>query len=312
MTLIRTKIISPDEVVVTVIDFKPTPEEIKQDIVQEPLRKGIVARDTCGDGTEEYLLNKPPAIWRTIPVKYYVEPTIPSALISGIDQSFNEFNIQAGFKLYERTYSDIPSAKIKVLLGPIDTKGATLAQAEWSYSPSTLTMNKATITFDSNENWSLLAQESCGAIGNIFDIANVGTHEVGHVSGLAHAPTDKLQTMYATTSPGKTLGRSLGNGDRKGFRKAYNITDNPPEPTPEPDPTPTPEPEPTPEPTPTPPPEPIPVPAGHKLTKEQQTRLKTAQTAYEIAKKTGDANIIGITKEQLDDISCQILTELHS
>jgi 3D (Asp-Asp-Asp) domain-containing protein len=71
-------------------------------------------------------------------------------------------------------------------------------------------------------------------------------HEIGHIVGLGHAPTDQLQTMYRSTSAGKTLGRTFGNGDILGFKTAYGIKDTPPPP---PDPEPTPEP-----PTPTPPP----------------------------------------------------------
>ena len=236
-TKVIKKQISPDEVQVTVIDYVPTEEEISKEITT-PLKQGLIARDMCGDGTEEYLHNDPLVIWKgSYPVKYFIQSSVPASLVSAVDNSFNAFNEEAGFKLYEKT-TNSTEAKVNVSISSIDESGGTLARATWNYSTSTMSLIRATITFDSNENWAVLTQESCGSTGSIYDLCNVGTHEVGHISGLSHAPSDKLQTMYASTSPGKTLGRTLGLGDKKGFKKAYNIT----EPEPQPEPTPTPEP----------------------------------------------------------------------
>lgn len=253
--LVYTKKIAPDEVQVTVIDYAPTPQEKVKDAA-EPLIRGLIARDACGDGTDEYELNEPCPVWRSVPVLYYLGPTVPLMLQPVAEESFKQYNNTAGFELYKRT-DNSTQAKIIITLGPIDVSGSTLARASWNYSPSTLTITKASITFDTSEAWGKLSQESCGSTGNIFDFGNVCVHEVGHLSGLGHAPTDRLQTMYASTSPGKTLGRSLGNGDTKGFKTAYKVTE----------PTPTPEPTPIPEPTPTPTPAPQPTPAPRFLFK---------------------------------------------
>lgn len=216
-----------NETTVTIVDFKPDiPEEETQAL---PL--GASARDTCGDGTNEFLHISPLVTWQVFPVRYFIESSIPSTLHKATEDSFNEFNFHAGFKFYERT-DNLALAKIRVGIGPIDVPGATIARAQWSYNTSRKEITTATITFDSHENWGDLANESCGRVGNIFDLANVGVHEVGHISGLAHAPTDQLQTMYASTSQGKTLGRTLGNGDIMGFKLAYKIQDNPPPPPP--------------------------------------------------------------------------------
>lgn len=288
----------PDEKTVTIIDFKPDKPEPEV----EPLRLGLVARDACGDGTDEFKHIEPLVTWQTFPVKVFLESSIPNGLRSAVIRSFEAFNTEAGFKFYEFT-NTTTSAKVRVSIAPIDVAGGTIARAQWSYKTSTKEITKATITFDSSEAWGDLSAESCGRTGNIFDCANVGTHEFGHISGLSHAPTDKLQTMYASTSPGKTLCRTLGNGDKKGFKLAYKIQ---PKPTP-PAPTPTPKPTPIP---PAPKPEPKP-PHKHELTKKQKKAIAAAELQYKNALKSGNAAGIKTAKENLDLVRRKTLIELH-
>ena len=216
-----------DIVTVTVIERIPPPERRSRSTI---LPLGVDARDTCGDGTNEFRHINPLVTWKNLPALYFIDSSVPSNLVQGIINSFNVWNTTAGFTLYQQTNSG-SNAKITVKYEVIDQQGGTLAQAQWSYSSSRREMTRATITFDSRENYSLLSNESCGSNGNIFDIMQVGVHEVGHISGLSHAPTDRLQTMYPSTGPGQTLGRSLGNGDVLGFKQAYdNVTPPPPPP----------------------------------------------------------------------------------
>lgn len=213
---------------VTVIERIPKRERISRTAT---LPLGVDARDTCGDGTNEFRHISPLVIWKNLPALYFIDSSVPDNIINGIVDSFGVYNTTAGFMLYQRTPTE-SNAKIVVSLAPIDSAGGTLARASWSYSSSRNEMTRATITFDSRETWALLSNESCGSNGNIFDIMQVAVHEIGHISGLSHAPTDNLQTMYASTGPGKTLGRSLGNGDVLGFTQAYNVvTPSPPPPT---------------------------------------------------------------------------------
>lgn len=225
---VNTRKTGPDEITVTIVDFKPDVPEAE---VPQPLRLGLAARDNCGDGTNEYRHIDPLVTWQKFPVKYFIESSVVGTLHAGIVKSFEPFNSAAGFKMFERTMNTA-EAKIRVGIAPIDAAGGTIARCQWTYSPTRKEITKATITFDSSEAWSELKNESCGRIGGIFDIIQVGVHENGHHCGLAHAPTDKLQTMYATTSPGITLGRTLGNGDLLGFKTAYKIKDEPPPPPP--------------------------------------------------------------------------------
>ena len=217
-----------DEITVTIIERIPPRELISR---TKALPLGVDARDSCGDGTNEFRHIDPLVVWKNLPALYFIDSSVPTALVQGIINSFNVWNTTAGFALYERT-TIATNAKITVDYEPIDSSGGTLARASWSYSPTRGEMTRATITFDSRESWALLGNESCGSNGGTFDIMNVAVHEVGHISGLGHAPTDRLQTMYASTGPGQTLGRTLGNGDILGFGEAYDITNPPPPPPP--------------------------------------------------------------------------------
>ena len=209
-----------DEITVIIREPVPPRELISRTSL---LPTGVDARDTCGDGSQEYKHIDPLAVWKNLPILYFIDlSSVPSDLIQGVIDSFNVWNTTAGFTLYQRTTSE-SNSKIQVSFETIDGASSTLAEARWSYSPTRGEMTRATITFDDREDWGLLTNESCGSNGSVFDVMQVGVHEVGHLSGLDHAPTDRLQTMYASTGPGQTLGRTLGNGDILGFKTAYDI-----------------------------------------------------------------------------------------
>lgn len=57
----------------------------------------------------------------------------------------------------------------------------------------------------------------------VMDIENVLTHEFGHVLGLGHSDIDDLATMWATTSPGDLLRRSLRPDDENGLLASYGM-----------------------------------------------------------------------------------------
>jgi hypothetical protein len=58
-----------------------------------------------------------------------------------------------------------------------------------------------------------------------FDVRDVGTHEVGHVVGLADLYQTNYSelTMYRYAAPAETLKRSLQNGDILGTQKLYGL-----------------------------------------------------------------------------------------
>ena len=57
--------------------------------------------------------------------------------------------------------------------------------------------------------------------GNVYDVANIATHEFGHSYGLDHPAGARFETMYAFGYSGETLKRSLAAGDRAGVAALY-------------------------------------------------------------------------------------------
>jgi hypothetical protein len=57
--------------------------------------------------------------------------------------------------------------------------------------------------------------------GNVYDVANIATHEFGHSYGLGHPSSARFETMYAYGYSGETLKRSPASGDRNGVSALY-------------------------------------------------------------------------------------------
>lgn len=224
---VTSKETGPDEIMVEVIDYKPTKQEAEALKAKSSLPQGVLGRDVCGDGDpSEYQLISPVVKWKTFPVLYYIDISVPVPLREGIRKGFAEWTYQAGFEFWKET-TDRTQAKEIVYYEVIDTAGSILAVTRWWYNTTGLEITRATTTFDSTDKWAYLEQESCGAVGNIWDVGHVATHEIGHVCGQLH-PNAPLQTMHPTVPAGRTLGRTLGAGDIEGFSKVYNTTPPPP------------------------------------------------------------------------------------
>lgn len=110
--------------------------------------------------------------------------------------------------------------------GPIsDTYGSdTLAVTVYWYSRAKVGGFNKVLHFDMMFNtaysWALSgAGESCGGAG-AFDVANVATHEAGHVYGMAHNNDCNL-TMNPTATEGETIKSTLATGDKKGIQALY-------------------------------------------------------------------------------------------
>jgi predicted Zn-dependent protease len=156
--------------------------------------------------------------WQSFPVLYYLNNTVPTNLIDGITDSFDTFNNAAEFIFYQRTWNENDS-DIDVSFRNIDGNKHTVAMADWYPSLNPYEMSNATIVFDNSEEWDDVAVSNDS---NVYDIQEVATHEVGHVSGLAHAD-DSMQTMYYKTELGETQRRTLNDEDRAAFKIIYDI-----------------------------------------------------------------------------------------
>jgi hypothetical protein len=54
-----------------------------------------------------------------------------------------------------------------------------------------------------------------------YDVADIATHEFGHIYGLDDLRTDRFETMYGVGYTGETLKRSLADGDTTGLDSIY-------------------------------------------------------------------------------------------
>jgi Matrixin len=195
---------------VTVIDYAEPP-------------KPRITADDCGDGSNQFTTNNGGVRWMKFPVSYAVDPTnsgvAPTATTNAFIAAFNHFDSHMpGEALLQTTNFD--SADIKVRWQFIDGNAGQLGLASWTFIPSTLEITSAAITLDSGDSWVVASTESCGQSGTLFDIQNVGSHELGHVVGLGHV-NDNLLTMFPNSFAGETLRRSLGTGDKDGLTFLY-------------------------------------------------------------------------------------------
>ena len=201
---------------VTVIDYAEPPSP-------------RITTDECGDGSNQFTTNNGGVRWMEFPVSYAVDPAnsgvAPTATTNAFIAAFNHFESHMpGEALLQTTNFD--SADIKVRWQFIDGEGGQLGLASWTFIPSTLEITSAAITLDSGDSWFVASSESCGQNGNLFDIQNVGSHELGHVIGLGHV-NDNLLTMFPNSFAGETLRRSLGTGDKDGLSFLYGSAQAP-------------------------------------------------------------------------------------
>ncbi len=91
--------------------------------------------------------------------------------------------------------------------------------AAWVYT-STITgrVLEADIFYNTSHTWGVLGD--CNS-PPAFDVENIGTHEVGHILGLAHfSDAAKMATMYPSAPSGEIKKRTLTGGDLAGVTQA--------------------------------------------------------------------------------------------
>jgi hypothetical protein len=113
-----------------------------------------------------------------------------------------------------------------VLWGAIDGPGGALASTAVCRNVATKEIVGFLLTIDNAETWS-----TTGAAGT-FDVANMVTHEWGHVAGLGHVngALGGCLTMYRFGGLGETQKRTLGLGDKLGLNALYATGDTSPGP----------------------------------------------------------------------------------
>ena len=116
--------------------------------------------------------------------------------------------------------------KNTVSFGPVSYAGALAVTTYW-YNRATGRFVEADIEFSTSYRWGIDPDgEGVQTLdSSTFDVRNVGTHEVGHVVGLADLYRTNYSelTMYGYAAPAETLKRSLQNGDILGTQKLYGL-----------------------------------------------------------------------------------------
>jgi hypothetical protein len=208
-----------------IVDYFPEPPSpIEYSPFSLPF--GTMAADSCGDGGNEFMTLAGGIRWRTFPITYAIDPQgsgqNAESTKSSVISSFSEFDKVIAGTVFTQT-NDVNTAGISVIWAPIDGPGGILGQTQFFYFPSTLAIVEADITMDAGDSWFISPVHNCGGVGNDFDIQDIMTHELGHGMGLGHVQDDALLTMYPFASPGETIKRSLGNGDKEGINFLYPI-----------------------------------------------------------------------------------------
>lgn len=175
---------------------------------------------TCGDDTDFKLLRMK---WASTPIEVFFDTaTIPENLLdavkAGVDPWEAEEHPEGDLAVEVFTASDAKdgvTVKFGVIDGPLDILASTLI----TFNLRTKKVVQVTITFDSEENWQVLAI-ACGIpISQGISVEDVSVHEFGHaLPTLDHAKGDAL-TMKQFYSGGEE--RTLATGDRLGIEERF-------------------------------------------------------------------------------------------
>ncbi len=101
------------------------------------------------------------------------------------------------------------------------TGGSLATTYTWRWSDGTI---ESDVVFSKQVAWWQAPSEGDGCYetaGNVYDVANIATHEFGHAYGLDHAANGRFETMYPYGYSGETLKRSPALGDRNGVAALY-------------------------------------------------------------------------------------------
>lgn len=171
----------------------------------------------CGDDSSFKLLR---IKWGSTPINVNFTSSIPSDLLEAVKAG------TAPWEAEEHPAGDLAvevageaTDGVTVSFAPIDGPLGTLAVTSLTYTIRGKTIVRATITFDSDENWAILPS-ACGIpVANGISVEDVSVHEFGHaLPALDHARGDAL-TMKQFYSGG--MERTLATGDKLGIEKRY-------------------------------------------------------------------------------------------
>ena len=147
-------------------------------------------------------------------------PTEPISTMEAIQASFSEWELAIGdhFDVAPVGGASGPEADGNNTVGWVRIVPRNVLAATWVWTEVDADgierVTDADIFYNLFQKWTALA--ACGEAGG-FDVGNVGTHEVGHVIGMAHVQdSGAMATMYPSAPKGEVKKRTLTTGDVDG------------------------------------------------------------------------------------------------
>ncbi|HEX2050507.1 MAG TPA: matrixin family metalloprotease [Actinomycetota bacterium] len=153
--------------------------------------------------------------------------TVPSYLggvTTALQSSWNAWRVDAGVPSVsvatDGTVTKYTANRLyDILWGK--TGGSLATTYTWRWSDGFI---ESDVVFNNAYTWWQAPSEGDGCYedaGEVYDVANIATHEFGHAYGLGHPSGARFETMYAYGYSGETLKRSPASGDRAGISALY-------------------------------------------------------------------------------------------
>lgn len=169
--------------------------------------------------------------WNSTPVTFVVGTnTYPDgldeeAVTDAVTRSFDAWNAVPGAEsVFGRPQFDTELEEItfengvnEIVWEEMDDDA--LGRANWRWATNTSRLLEVDIRLNPDREW--FVDESTDG-DSAYDVQSVLMHELGH-NALLDIQTGPQQTMFHETDPGATKKRTLGDGDKTGWRDAYGI-----------------------------------------------------------------------------------------
>jgi hypothetical protein len=143
-------------------------------------------------------------------------PIDPAAAEAAIMDSFTVWEDATGASLFSINPSggaSGPAADGNNSVGWVKIVPRSVLAATWIWTENGV-VSDVDVFFNQFHKWANLSV--CDEVGR-FDVGNVGTHEVGHVIGLAHLEdANAMATMFPSAPKGEVKKRTLTTGDIAG------------------------------------------------------------------------------------------------
>jgi hypothetical protein len=163
--------------------------------------------------------------WGTTQVPYYVNPAnlyvSDAAALAAIQGAAAAWHDQSGanISLSYAGYTNVTALTLDYkneVFFRNDTGGATIAETYW-YSSGTRFVDADVVFHEADH---VFTTASYGCSGAAYFIENTGTHELGHVLGMAHSTVDTA-TMWPYSDYCETIRETLDPDDIAGIQSLY-------------------------------------------------------------------------------------------